>query len=505
MRNPHSGFPTLSSLSIATLPTANSPDGAVSLQAGDLPTGAVSCPSGDSSTGAVSLQASALTTGALSDAALPMESLHLDPFILSAHNVVAYLAARGLQPAPDAGPPKITPKDYKNFNLLVQWDDGMAYLVKQERPSLEGKQVDELSHEWRVQVWLDQVTDSHRSAAANVLRPYLSDLLDYHPQTGVLVARYHLDAIDVATRYDPLEDGSAYDHETDEALAIVRSLGQTIAHTHHSTWHDASVQQQLFGSTNPPPAPGLLGEIDHLGPWVFRDFNPDALDFFRICQRDTELLATIQALRCQWHSDCLIHRDLRFANILLHQASVTFPANLAANLAVNPAETPSGILAPIALAEGEFPSSQMQTGHHIRLIDWEKFTWGDAAYDLGTVLANYLKLWLDSLVVHREIDLPTALKLATVPLETLQPSLRVLCQGYHHQFPNITTASPGFWVRVFQFAGVLLIDRLLIRLEYFSPFSNGDLCTLQVGRSLIKQPTTALIQILGQPLETVLL
>lgn len=55
----------------------------------------------------------------------------------------------------------------------------------------------------------------------------------------------------------------------------------------------------------------------------------------------------------------------------------------------------------------------------IRLIDWEKWTWGDPALDVGTVIASYLKLWLKSLIVNQNTA-PSILRahsrhLATIP------------------------------------------------------------------------------------------
>jgi len=60
------------------------------------------------------------------------------------------------------------------------------------------------------------------------------------------------------------------------------------------------------------------------------------------------------------------------------------------------------------------------------LIDWEACSWGDPAFDLGTLLASYLRIWLSSLIVDPTLELAESLSLAMIPLEEIQPSILAL-------------------------------------------------------------------------------
>jgi len=133
----------------------------------------------------------------------------------------------------------------------------------------------------------------------------------------------------------------------------------------------------------------------------------------------------------------------------------------------------------------------------IRVIDWELSGWGDPAYDLGTLIASYLKLWLNSLVVSKVLKIEQSLKLATVPLEILQPSIATLLRAYLTTFPNILKHRTDFLQRVVQFTGTALISEILSSIKYQKTFGNTGICMLQVAKSLICRPEASLSTISG--------
>ncbi|MDJ0703180.1 MAG: hypothetical protein QNJ46_07870 [Leptolyngbyaceae cyanobacterium MO_188.B28] len=133
----------------------------------------------------------------------------------------------------------------------------------------------------------------------------------------------------------------------------------------------------------------------------------------------------------------------------------------------------------------------------VRLIDWEKFKWGDPAYDLGTLIAGYLKLWLRSLVVNTAIDVETSLRLAKTPLEQIQPSLIALTQAYFEHFPAILERRPDFFRRVLQFAGFILIKKIWIKIDCRKPFDNRGICMLQAAKTLLCHPEQSIPVVFG--------
>ena len=133
----------------------------------------------------------------------------------------------------------------------------------------------------------------------------------------------------------------------------------------------------------------------------------------------------------------------------------------------------------------------------IRLIDWEKYTWGDPAFDLGMMISSYLKIWLSSLAISTDIDIQTSLASAVHPLETLQPSIVALTKAYFAQFPQIIERRPDFLLRVMQFTGLALIKKILIMLQYQEPFGNIGICMLQVAKTLLCNPKQSIPTVFG--------
>ncbi|BAU10903.1 aminoglycoside phosphotransferase [Leptolyngbya sp. NIES-3755] len=76
------------------------------------------------------------------------------PFLLSTQNVLAYLNERKISNANSDFLLKIQPKSGKNFNLLVQFKDRTAFLVKQEQHNLIGNTDQEFRREWCLQKML---------------------------------------------------------------------------------------------------------------------------------------------------------------------------------------------------------------------------------------------------------------------------------------------------------------------------------------------------------------
>jgi hypothetical protein len=133
----------------------------------------------------------------------------------------------------------------------------------------------------------------------------------------------------------------------------------------------------------------------------------------------------------------------------------------------------------------------------VRLIDWEACSWGDPAFDLGTLVASYLGIWLSSLVVDPTIELEESLRLAVTPLEVLQPSILALIRSYLNAFPMILEYRPDFILRVIQFAGLALIHQIQETINCRKYFDNADICMLQVAKNLLTMPEQAVLTVFG--------
>jgi thiamine kinase-like enzyme len=365
-------------------------------------------------------------------------------FLLSTDNVLSYLETH--QISVDQSIQEIQAISCKNFNLAIQLEK-QHLLVKQECHNAEGKHRGEVAHEWYIHQFLDTFPEVVE------LRSLLPEILHFDAESAILVSQFFPGYCDLDEWYEPNDESStAYDP------AIAQALGLTLAQLHRTTFQ-AAAYRDFFSERDAHilRSPRILRNPIRLKPEIFGQINQDGLEFYRLYQRYDSLQTAIVELGQTWNPCCLVHHDLKLNNILIRR-------NWANDL-----------------------TQPFQTGD-LRLIDWEKFLWGDPAFDVATVLASYLKRWLGSLMVSAELGLETALRMATMPLETLQPSLLAFIQTYLRNFPEIVAQNPHFLRRTMQMTGVCLIQRIQAKLDYLEPFGNSGICMLQVAKSLLCQP-----------------
>jgi 5-methylthioribose kinase len=207
----------------------------------------------------------------------------------------------------------------------------------------------------------------------------------------------------------------------------------------------------------------LVKGVGRIGPEVFGQVPVDGLKFFALYQRYDSLGETIAELGQSFTACCLAHNDLKLNNLLL-------PANWE--------QAHDGLI-------------------QLRFIDWERSSWGDPAFDLGSLIASYLGLWLGSFAASKSMGIEETLRLAITPLESLQPSIAAFIRAYVEQFPEILETRPDFLQRVTQFAGLGLIQTIQSVLQYQKTFGNSGICMLQAAKTLLCRPEASIATISG--------
>ncbi len=207
--------------------------------------------------------------------------------------------------------------------------------------------------------------------------------------------------------------------------------------------------------------PKLIRGLERIGPEIFGLVPADGLKFFALYQRYESLGQAMRELAGAAKPCCLTHNDLKLNNILLHT------------------------------------DWEQETSNIVRLIDWERSSWGDPAFDLGTLIASYLQIWLSSLVVSTSLTIEESLRLAAIPLEQLQPSIAALTRAYFDNFPEILEHRPDFLRRVVQFTGLALIQQIQAMIQYQKSFGNMGICMLQVAKSLLCRPEQSMPTVFG--------
>ena len=374
-------------------------------------------------------------------------------FVLSSQNVFDYLLEQRICTQLELRLRQVELKVAKNFNLLLGLPDGRQLLVKQERHNK--RKTTGVLNEWRFHEFLKRLTElSH-------MRLFLSEVLHLDKNESVIVLNYLNDYRDLA---------EFYNQEKLFPTAIATLIGTILA-----TVHSATIKRQEYRHfwRNQESVPTdqtfePFWKPGRIGPEVFGNYPSDILKFFTLYQRYDSLGQAIAELTNAFSACCLVHNDLKLNNILLYLDWEQ------------------------ALVEAK-PSSQST----VRLIDWERCAWGDPAFDLGTLIASYLQLWLSSLVVSKTISIEESLRMAMTPLEQLQPSIAALVKAYLKQFPEILAYRPDFLHRVVQFAGLALIHQIQATIQYQKVFGNAGICTLQVAKSLLCRPAQSISTVCG--------
>ncbi|MBD2246327.1 aminoglycoside phosphotransferase family protein [Nostoc sp. FACHB-888] len=371
---------------------------------------------------------------------------------LSSHNVIQYLLEAGLCSSEDDASDKseLPGSSKNNFDLLVTLADNRKLLVKQERNVKNNDGAPrELFQEWLFHQLLQQFPVLGNISAIAPL------LVHFDEENSILVRNYLSEYLEFATLY----------HNNEICpQEIATAIGTTLAGLHRTTYNRREYKD--FMATAPQgefrygfynPAQG----VESIGPEIFGTVPTDALKFYLLYQQSESLESAIADLAYDWNPCCLTHNDLKLNNILVHSRWEKLDNCL------------------------------------VRLINWESCSWGDPAFDLGTLLASYLGIWLKSLVVDPTIELEESLHLALTPLESLQPSIIALIRAYLNAFPMILEYRSDFIVRVIQFAALALIHQIQDIITRRKSFNNADICMLQVAKSLLTMPQQAVLTIFG--------
>ncbi len=371
---------------------------------------------------------------------------------LSSHNVIQYLQDAGLCSSEDGPSDKseLPACSQNNFNLLVTLADNRQLLIKQERNFNNNDGAPhELFQEWLFHQLLQQFPVLGNTSAIAPL------VVHFDEENSILVRSYLNEYLELATLY---HNNDIFPQE------IASAIGTTLAGLHRATYNRREYRDFMatapqgefrYGFYNPAQGVGSIG------PEIFGTVPTDALKFYVLYQQYESLESAIADLAYSWNPCCLTHNDLKLNNILVHSRWEQLDNCL------------------------------------IRLIDWEACSWGDPAFDLGTLLASYLGIWLKSLVVDPTIELEESLHLALTPLEILQPSIIALIRAYINAFPMILEYRSDFISRVIQFAGLALIHQIQEMITCRKHFNNVELCMLQVAKSLLVMPEQAVLTIFG--------
>ncbi len=372
-------------------------------------------------------------------------------FSLSVKNVFSYLREAGICTESSVPPDNIEVKLAKNFNLLVEWKEGRSLLVKQEQQDRNGETANEFLKEWTFHQMLHRFPSDFKDSTNT------SECLYFDPENSILVYEY-------LKEYADLDSFHRQKNLFPPKLAAL--LGTIVATLHRTTFNHQEYTDFIPHNSSEQPDTVSANHLARISPEIFGTVPSNCLKFFVLYQRYDSLGTAVSKLVANVRPSCVTHNDLKLNNVLLYN---------------------------------HWEQRSIQTPHQdiIRVIDWERCGWGDPAFDLGTLLANYLQLWLSSLVVDPSISIEESLRLSAVPLEMIQPSAAALIRAYLEVFPEILEQHPDFLARVVQFTGLALIQQIVGSIQYQKYFGNSSICLLQVAKSLLCRTEQSIPTIFG--------
>jgi thiamine kinase-like enzyme len=199
------------------------------------------------------------------------------------------------------------------------------------------------------------------------------------------------------------------------------------------------------------------------GMGFLREASRGALEFVRILQAGDGMAEELERLGAQWSATAFIHNDVRWANLMV---------------------TPPG----------------SRSGRpRLALIDWELAGLGDPCWDIGSALGAYLSMWLTSVPVTGTAPPAQSLRLASCPLDRVQPAIRACWGAYVARRGLDAGAADRLLPGAVAFAAVRLVQTAFEAAQMSADVASDSVLHLQVALNMLRRPWEAAAHLLGIP------
>jgi aminoglycoside phosphotransferase (APT) family kinase protein len=268
-------------------------------------------------------------------------------------------------------------------------------------------------------------------AGAQVLAPHVPAVV--HEETGLLVLSTEAGGRDWA------------DHQGRFPRIPARILGRVLAGLHALPADAPRGAGPIWGLELGEPPRALVLEL-----------SAGAQDLLARIQASDYVCGRLEELRDARSGDALVHGDLRWENCL------ALPA----------------------------PGARRRT--RVLLVDWELADRADPAFDVGSVLAEYLRVWVGSVPIVEAVDPGRLVARARHPLAAMRPAVGAFWASYcgvHTQPPALR--------RVMELTAVRLLQTAIERAQGLSAPSAHVVTLVQLADNLLRRPEDAALGLLG--------
>jgi aminoglycoside phosphotransferase (APT) family kinase protein len=276
-------------------------------------------------------------------------------------------------------------------------------------------------------------------ATASELAPRVPAVVHHDPEVARLVLRTAGGA----------RDWSEYHGGGRFPRTAARTLGRTLATVHRFPATDVAALppgfDRMWGLSLPEPSHELL-----------RDLSAGAQDLVARVQSSRAVCDRLEALQDAGSDDVVVHGDLRWENCLM------------------------------AAARGSSRSTR------VILVDWELSGPGAAGFDVGTVLAEYLRVWVGSIPIVEPSDPGRLVARARHPLRHMQPAILAFWSAYRLANPRCPTLR-----RVIELAAVRVLQTAMERAQGLAALSAHVVTLAQLAENMLAEPEEAALSLLG--------
>lgn len=359
--------------------------------------------------------------------------------------IVPYLVDQQLVSAEAivAGDLEVVDAGRRNQNLKVVRRDGPSYLIKQPGEGERG-------------------TLATLRAEAAFYRHCCHES-DLEEMRGILPRFHGCDAPRGLLMLELIEGRPLWGHHASvpaaEFLAgCAVALGEAVGTLHRLFREPASRRAAWMSALDVAP-PWILG-VHRPPPEIFASLSPANLQVLKMLQQNASIAAGLDGLRAEWTADTVIHNDLKGDNVLI---------------------------------------STTADGAQVRIVDWEMVQVGDGAWDVGSMLRDFLGYWLLSVPLSADLTPEQMLEDCTWPLTSMHPAARAFWSGYRTSAGlDAATASP-FLLRSVRFAAARMAQGAYeLSLTLQQP-SNLAIAMLQLAANILADPHEALLHLFGIP------
>jgi hypothetical protein len=351
-----------------------------------------------------------------------------------------YLLGLGLISARSVmrGDVRISNNSRRNNNFQVVCEQGDSFMIKQSADTDDSGTITR-------EAFLYQYL--HNAAPAEEIRRYVPRFCSYDDGERILVLELFKNAEDLRLYHRKLGRFPAW---------IGAEMGRSLAAMHRGSTVDMDAFQRLQVTYFP-----WILSVHRQSPTRLRQMSAGSVQLIQMVQQTPELRSHLDGLLGRWKVNGLVHGDVKGSNWIVVRTS-------------------GGMGKP-----------------GLKLIDWEMAGAGDARWDVGSVFADYLSLWLFSMAVNAEEEPEQYVRTAAYPLERMQPAIRRFWRSYTSHMGLEQAEAEDFLRVAVMYAGARLVQTAYEQCQELMRVTLSGVSLLQLGLNVMQNPSGATADLLG--------